>query len=593
MAEDGALCAIVFCRSAELSGRGDIVGVAIPPLSGPRLTMTVSIAIIGSGPTGIYTLKGLIGCSQPVRITIFEREAEPGKGTPYHPDMNDRAMLANIASIEIPPICETLVAWLERQSDEALAALGVARAAIDQREFYPRIVLGEYLKSQFDQLVARGVERGHAIAVKESRIVRDIELGETDIRLEATAADGRTENHLFDHVVMATGHDWPETTEVRAGYFVSPWPAPVLKTIAAGKVGILGTSLSAIDALVTVATRHGVFLRDHAGALQYTPSPGADDFHVVMMSRKGVLPEADFYCDIPYRPLAVCTAAAIDHLIATRRETLLDDVFDLFKQELVACDPDYAASIGLSFLTVETIGPAYFKARETTDPFVWAAKNLAEAENDKARRHTVEWRYAILRMHEVVARAIPHLNNRDLERFHRHFKTLFVDDYATVPHESLRRLLALHRAGKLDVIAIGDDGDIDNRSVARGAVVTVGAEKLVFDAFIDATGQHPLSARDIPFPTLLKQGVVRQAATRMAAPLAANDTLLRTGGVDLDEAFRPVFEHNLSNRLYCGSIAFLLHKLPFVQGITSARDIGETISAAICDEISRQEIVAA
>jgi hypothetical protein len=42
-----------------------------------------------------------------------------------------------------------------------------------------------------------------------------------------------------------------------------------------------------------------------------------------------------------------------------------------------------------------------------------------------------------------------------------------------------------------------------------------------------------------------------------------------------------VFEDNLSNNLYCGSIAFLLHKLPFVQGITSARDIGEVISKAI------------
>src|SRR4051812_18888654 len=99
------------------------------------------IAIIGSGPTGIYTLKGLLASSAPLSITIFEIESDPGKGTPYHPALNDQAMLSNIASIELPPICETLTAWLGRQSDAELQRLNVAREALDDREFYPRVVL--------------------------------------------------------------------------------------------------------------------------------------------------------------------------------------------------------------------------------------------------------------------------------------------------------------------------------------------------------------------------------------------------------------------------------------------------------------------
>ena len=71
--------------------------------------MTASVAIIGSGPTGIYTLSGLIKSKRPLLITVFEIEADAGKGTPYHPHINDQAMLANIASIELPAICETLV----------------------------------------------------------------------------------------------------------------------------------------------------------------------------------------------------------------------------------------------------------------------------------------------------------------------------------------------------------------------------------------------------------------------------------------------------------------------------------------------------
>ena len=260
--------------------------------------------------------------------------------------------------------------------------------------------------------------------------------------------DGARKDYAFDHVVMATGHDWPETTEIEPGYFVSPWPASTLKKIEPCSVGILGTSLSAIDALITVATAHGVFYLDPGGQLRYQASAGSELFHAVLMSRKGLLPEADFYAEYPYKPLQFCTDEAVNALIKRGSNNLLDEVFDLFKRELVACDPEYAATIGLALLKIETIASAYFEAREAADPFVWAASNLAEAKQNKDNRYTVPWRYAILRMHEVIGRVVTHLDEEDLHRFHKSFKTVFVDDYATVPHQSIERLLALRTAGQ-------------------------------------------------------------------------------------------------------------------------------------------------
>ncbi len=554
------------------------------------------IAIIGSGPTGIYTLKGLLGSSAPLSITIFEIEPDPGKGTPYHPSLNDQAMLSNIASIELPPICETLVAWLGRQSDAELTRLNVARDAIDEREFYPRVVLGEFLQAQFSQLVQAGVERGHTIDVRARHRVIDIVLQADDIALVAEGPDGASVDYGFDHVVMATGHDWPDNIEIKPGYFMSPWPAANLKTIGSCAVGILGTSLSAIDAMVTVATAHGAFYVDASGLLEYQPAAGSEDFSITMMSRKGLLPEADFYHEIPYLPLKICTEEAIDALLATGRGNLLDDIFDLFKAELLASDPEYAAKIGLSLRTIETIGPAYFAERESRDQFSWAAMNLAEAARNKQQRYTVPWRYAILRMHEVIARAVPQLDSADLERFHKHFKSLFIDDYATVPHESIKRILALRRAGKLDIVALGDDYEIDNDRPERGAEVTYDGKTMAFAAFIDATGQHPLSVRDIPFPSLAKQGVLRKAATTQASLIILpgdHSAVVRTGGIDLDDSFRPKFEMPVSNKLYCAAISFLLHKLPFVQGITSANDIGAVVSAAILADSQPQAVLIA
>jgi uncharacterized NAD(P)/FAD-binding protein YdhS len=545
--------------------------------------MTNKVAIIGSGPTGIYTLAGLIGQGPSLSITVFEAEADAGKGTPYHPDINYQVMLANIASVELPPIRETLVAWLRRQTDEELARLNVPRQNIKEREFYPRVVIGEYLQSQFLRLIEEGTSNGHSIQIRANHRIVDIRLRTDDIQVSATLPTGDRKEYAYDHVVMATGHNWPETTEVRPGYFISPWPAPALNTIAPCSVGILGTSLSAIDALMTVATAHGAFYLDPTGQLQYRPSAESGAFHASLMSRKGILPEADFYCDYPYRPLLFCTAEAIDAAIEIGPSHLLDRAFELFRQELAAADPEYAQAIGLSLLTVETFSSAYFGAREASDPFVWAASNLAEAEDNKAKKQTVEWRSAILRMHEVIARVVPLLDETDLKRFHKHLKIMFVDDYATVPHQSIQRILALRRAGKLDVLKLGTEYKLHTEGVDRGVVLQFGGERRLFGAFIDATGQSAMSARDIPFPSLIQQGVVKAAATTIASLVVGeeDENFARTGGLDLDRAFRPIFEENLCSNLYCAAISFLLHKLPFVQGLTSSKEIGDIVSSAI------------
>ena len=114
----------------------------------------------------------------------------------------------------------------------------------------------------------------------------------------------------------------------QAGIFHVALAGASLKQIEPSPVGILGTSLSAIDALITVATAHGAFFLDSAGQLQYQGAPGTENFRATMMSRKGLLPEADFYCEYPYAPLRLCTEQAVDALIERGSANLLDDVFE-------------------------------------------------------------------------------------------------------------------------------------------------------------------------------------------------------------------------------------------------------------------------
>ncbi|MNS07482.1 hypothetical protein D3C71_1004650 [compost metagenome] len=538
------------------------------------------VAIVGSGPTALYALQTLITYSQPLHIVVFESADVAGKGTPYQRGINSPTMLSNIPSIEIPYLPTTLVEWLATQTNKYLTEAGILRDEISDRAFYPRVVIGDYFRAQFDELLVRGTAARHAIEVRENCAVSDIiPVGLAfDIEVE-----GGTSRESFDYVVVATGHSFAQEPETSPGYFDAPWPATALETISSGKIGVLGTSLSAIDAVVTLAAAFGRFSRNSNGGLVYTGQDTDNPLHITMMSRKGLLPEADFYFPIPYEQPKICTAAAVDDRIMLGSSGLLDDVFDLFKSELAMADPDYAERIKLDELTADTFAAAYYGVRDQRDPFEWAATNLAEAKRNYASRRTVAWRYAILITHEIIESAVSYFTADDLARFNRSFKGIFADDYATVPHLSIERLLALHRAGHLEIVALGDRADVSTKGLDRGARVTCDFGAMVFDTFIDATGQKVLSAEDLPFAALKDAGLISPALT-----VNSRGGRLRTAGICVDDQCRPLVAGvRPVRRLYTPTVSYLLHKRPFVQGITSAAELGETVASSIIADLAR------
>jgi len=60
----------------------------------------------------------------------------------------------------------------------------------------------------------------------------------------------------------------------------------------------MGTSLSGMDAAMAVAIQHGEF-QESDDAIAFTLDNGHEALNIVLMSRSGILPEADFYCPIP------------------------------------------------------------------------------------------------------------------------------------------------------------------------------------------------------------------------------------------------------------------------------------------------------
>ena len=519
------------------------------------------LAIIGAGPTCLYLLHALQGRVSGCTIDIYEKGQRAGSGLPYAENTATRLMLANIASIEMPRLEETLLAFLRRQDDKVLSKHGLCKDALHERSFVPRVLIGRHLERQFALLVRKLRLAGNNVRVRSGCAVHDIIPCGDNVLLRA---DGGM--RLHDMVVMATGHQFPSHRPDVPRYFASPYSGLLEQAMPAVRYGIMGSSLTACDAVFALAEQHGAFKTRADGALSYVRYPEAGGFAMTMMSRKGLLPEADFYHPLPYRPLAILDDAVVTSMLAAGSSGLLDAIFALMRRELQCADPAWCQSIGLDALDADSFPEAYFAARKATSPFDWAARNLAEVERNHAARRTVEWRYALLRMHETVERCVPQLGPADRRRFDNGLAQVFIDNYAAVPCETIRRLLALREAGVLDLVKLGQGYDC-NRHTQQ--VVPESGQELSFDFLIDATGQRALKPRDLPFRTL--------------RTLIGAEERFR-----YDNAFMLRHRRLGSARIALLALPYLLDRRPFAQGLVACDEIARRTADCIVDQLDNR-----
>ncbi|WP_425070617.1 FAD/NAD(P)-binding protein [Sagittula sp. S175] len=508
------------------------------------------IALVGAGPTSAYTLAALIDAPVALDITIFEQGRQMGPGMPYNAAMNDPAMLSNIASRELPPLIDSLHGWLSDLPVDQLAALHLAADPQDEDAFHPRVVIGAWFTAQMAELIAQGRRRGHRIEARLRHRVTDVSPQPEGIRLHWDSPD-RSDSALFDEVVLATGHVWPDRSEDGADEvpLLSPWPAEKIARLPHDGIGVLGSSLSAIDVAVAIASARGIFSDDQT-VYTAAPRPGADPLHITLISRKGLLPEADYWYDLPLPDLPRLAA------LTKGANVNLDAAYAAFTADLAEADATYAATLGLP-LPLTNFAAAYYAPRLGADPFDHAARNLTEAEATLESRRATPWRSALLRAHELFEDILPRLTEADLDRFHATLRPVFADCYACVPHTSIRRLLALHRAGHLDVVATGADAAL--RSEGQEITLDTTPPRR-FDAVIDARGQRAHGLGTLGFPALTN--------SRLKAPLRFETYIL------------PLAEQT-RGRVHCLALPVLLRRHPFVQGLVNAHDMANATAQAI------------
>jgi uncharacterized NAD(P)/FAD-binding protein YdhS len=521
-------------------------------------TKRKAIAVAGGGPMALFVLKHLMAATIPLRVVLFERHDLAGTGMPYRQDISPDFMLANIFSREIPTIQQPLATWLRAQPADMLARWGLRPKDISARAFYPRTLLGAYLAAQLQELVAAGTAAGHQVELRTEQDVIDIHPRTGAVVVAGQPANG-PKAEAFDHIILATGHTWDAVPTEGEATLISPWPASNICALAAASIGILGSSLSAVDVAVALAYAHGRFSGGAKG-LKWTPKPGHAGLRITMVSKTGILPEADFYYAYPYEPLIHLTEEAVQGLVNDGKGRLLRRTFDLLLAELRSCDPDYLRDLALDRPTISSFAKAYFARRQRLGAFRALKLNLVESRATIRRKETIAWRYALLRGHEVFEAALPHLTAAEWKVFRSHLLPVFADCYAAVPHLSLDRLVALHDAGVLDVVRSGDKA----RFLAGpqgGVFVRNGNKDLAFEAMVDARGQTSAPPADLPFPTLVNDLTDPDRPVEAPFPLA----LRGQSGTDV----------------ICLSMPQVLERYPFSQGLPNCDALAERAVAAL------------
>ncbi|WP_439149872.1 FAD/NAD(P)-binding protein [Sulfitobacter sp.] len=522
------------------------------------MNTTQKIAIIGAGPMALYTVKGLLNGEARLNITIFDAADQVGCGMPYRAGMNADYMYCNAFSREIPSITRPLVSWLHDQDDAFLARWDLDRTDIDARDFYPRVLLGDYLTSEFSDLCDAGRHAGHDIRVLPAHEVVDVVPTGGGVTLDVATPDGKSV-FAFDKVVLATGHVWPSSPQLGTADLVSPWPYTNITDQPAGDIGVLGSSLSAIDVVVALGQEHGAFTEEN-DKVSWFPETGQEALAITMVSHKGIIPEPDFYYPFPYERLIHLNPEAVMAEVAKGPQALLERVFGLLLAELNEVAPDYMAALGPQAQSIDGFSDAYFLHRETMGGLRALRETLQAAVKSKETRETQHHRYALLRGHENFELILEHLNEDDWTIFNEKLMPVFGDCYAAIPHISVRRVLALYDAGVLRIAPTGTESSIKNNAAGGVTVTTVDGD-IDVDALIDARGQASAGLPDLPFASLVDA-------------LADPDS-------NLMEPFRLDLTDAADGSVYCLAMPQILKRHPFSQGLPNCDDLGRIVAKDI------------
>ncbi|QWX85011.1 FAD/NAD(P)-binding protein [Cellulophaga sp. HaHaR_3_176] len=490
--------------------------------------MKRSIGIIGSGPTALYVLKNIADNRSLIStvittIYITEKQAHAGIGMPYSEKYTELCNMSNISSEEIPLLSQSLASWLKEQPEEALKGLEIDTDKISETIVYPRLVLGQYFKNEYEYYKSLLENANIKVVELCNAEVIDIIASETIQEFELVIKD--KDSITCNNVIIASGHEWIYEDNTQIGYFASPWPItkvlPEKGTYDNYTVGILGASLSAFDVVSSLSRRHGDF-KKQGGKIEYIPDAHTESFTIVMHDFNGWLPHLQYEQKEPMREVyRHVTKNVLQDLLDENGFLGLDTYFNL------VCKPALRKALYnddlidvVNQLQNDNFGFLDFVAvmtekHEYPDPFKGMQDELKEAQKAITKEQPIYWKEVIDDLMYTLNFHAELLSAEDHYIFNKEVMPFLLNVIAAMPLESAKIMLALHEKGKLSLKKGAVKILTLNSDDAKETCIEVENEKIAYKKFIVCSGQKSISLKNFPFQSLVQSGKIRAARSKV------------------------------------------------------------------------------
>lgn len=556
------------------------------------------IAILGGGPSGLFMFKRLLESGQSgLEISIFERKKKLGAGMPYSAEGANDEHITNVSSNEIPMLVTSLEEWVKSVPKDTLDKFHIDPDRFNEYKVLPRLLFGQYLTAQFDLLQKQAREQGVDCQVYYDTQVTDL-IDHPAKQTVVVEINGQ-EQLEFDHAIICIGHTWPHHQEGKVpGYFDSPYPPVKLALKLDHPVAIKGSSLTAVDAIRTLSRYNGAFDKDANGKLAYQLYPHSPNFKLVLHTRNGMLPAVRFHLEDSHLSNdELLTKVEIDQHIAENDGFLsLDYVFEHdFKAPIQAKEPAFYAQI--KEMKLEEFVDAMMALRESLDPFQLLRAEYAEAEQSIRRRESVYWKEMLGVLSFALNYPAKYLSAEDMQRLKKSLSPLISIVIAYIPQSSSEELLAMHQAGVLDLITVGEDSEVE--PLSEGGVTYHYTDEnnkqqaVYFNTYVNCVGQPHMVYADFPFKSLLDNQTVSPAKLKFRSAAAGEKALqadqnvtrdhngayyLTVLGIAINDHFQVLDAYGaLNERIYIMAVPYIGGYNPDYSGL----DFSEAASAAI------------
>lgn len=565
------------------------------------------IAILGGGPSGLFMYKRLVESGRTdFEVTIFERKKQLGSGMPYSYEGSNKEHITNVSGNEIPQIVTSIHEWVYTVPAETLKDYNIVPEKFNDYKVLPRLLFGQYLSDQFELLQKQAKQTGLVTNVHLESNVTDVtyltETEEVAVEIEGIGT------LKFDSVIICTGHNWPKKNEGKIpGYFDSPYPPAKLELQLNHAVAVRGSSLTAVDAIRTLARNNGTFTTDAHGTLHYNLAEESKGFTMMMHSRSGLLPAVRFHLEESHLTNeSLLSTEQIAESIAQNGGFLpLDYVFEKdFKDILRDKQPEFYERI--KHMDIEAFVEQMMDLRERLEPFTLLKAEYAEAEKSIKRHESVYWKEMLAVLSFAMNYPAKYLSAEDMLRLQKVLMPLISIVIAFVPQRSCEEMLALHAAGVLDIVSVGDDSTVvpeqDKGGITYNFTDEEGnAHSEYYNTFVDCIGQPHLQYIDFPFRGLVKNNTISPARLQFKEQEKGKDALengntkvsqdsngtyfLDVPGITINDNFQVIDPYGAYNsHIYIMAVPYIGGYNPDYSGLDFSEEASKRIAENIFEE---------